>query len=283
MSASTFQADSVKRLVHCDHLNYQNLNSQQMGLRKNEDGFYYINEDCKFRGEELLTDGKIQYLWKGISSISNSNVTTLVNYLVQKNQAVHINTGTHGNKSGLNVSDTKDKKYADTNFLIYDLNLASKVNNVSIHIVSTDSKEIRPKSANHIIDTWCYSSERPDSNHISSIYNGFGEGINIEGICKNSECKKTNHLVIERKGLGVFNLHNIQYTISCPSCHKDLNAINNIWLYKCQYSIEGLKSLDSKKINVRKTKLNTPLNSAQKLEELEGNWFYLNITVEKKP
>ena len=61
---------------------------------------------------------------------------------------------------GLNVSDTKDKKYADTGFLAYDLELALKTENVSIHIVSSCSQEIRPKDANHIIDTWCWSKNK---------------------------------------------------------------------------------------------------------------------------
>lgn len=108
----------------------------------------------------------------------------------------------------------------------------------------------------------------------------FTKGLNIEGICRNPECEKVNRSFVEGKGFGAFNLHKIEYSISCPSCYEDLNSISNIWFYQCHYSIDGQKSLSSgkQKMEVQNT-IHTLSNTAQKLEGLGECWDYLNFKV----
>lgn len=153
-----------ERVVHPDLLSYKDISCQEMSLTQREDGFYYPDNrrEYKFRAVPILSGpkgNKIQYLWRTTQKIGSIHVESLVNFLTQKKPSIHINTGTHGNKAGQNVNSIQNKHYAETDFLLQDMGIALRNENVSIHIVSKDSKETRPITANHIIDAWCLSEK----------------------------------------------------------------------------------------------------------------------------
>ncbi len=95
------------------------------------------------------------YIWMGTRAVTGVDVLSIVKIAAQYKQAVHINTGTHGNKQG--YTSYTQPFLAEKKFTKEDFSTAIKYANVSIHIVSQYSKAIYPHEANHIINAWCFS------------------------------------------------------------------------------------------------------------------------------
>lgn len=154
-------AKDRERLVHPDRLQYKELAYGEMGLIERYQKFFLQSvPDAKFSGSKNSESSRPQYIWKANMPVTDQDVKKVFDQLVKKEQAVHVNTGTHGDSSGGNVHDTQDKFYAETGFLKEDIFLTWKEKNASFHIVSKDSSPTRPENANHIIDAWCYSANR---------------------------------------------------------------------------------------------------------------------------
>lgn len=161
MRPSSFVAKERERLVHPDRLRYKELAYEEMNLIERCGKFFLQSiPDAKFSGIKNPDSSRPQFIWRADVPVTDQDVKKVFDQLVKKEQAVHVNTGTHGDSSGSNVHDSQDKFYADTGFLKEDIFLTWKEKNASFHIVSKDSKPTRPENANHIIDAWCYSANR---------------------------------------------------------------------------------------------------------------------------
>ena len=196
------QPNQKPRMVHSDHLSYQVLSQKEMEIEKQGDEFIIpsLGLKCKFRGIELESKNRPRYLWRAKDAVTDQEVKEIFDHLVKKYQTVHINTGTHGNEAGENVHDTQKTKYAHSGFLEHDILLSFVHENVSFHIVSTNSPEIRPKEANHIKIAWCYSAsktarevkELAEKEVFVQINNSGNVGTIIGNISGNSTSFSTN-------------------------------------------------------------------------------------------
>ena len=80
------------------------------------------------------------------------------------------------------------------------------------------------------------------------------KGLNIEGVCNNSNCEAYNCKVDCKIGLGDFNLLNNIDEIKCPNCSSIIDP-GTCSFCECQYQIEGKfrKSDETKKIEIVNT------------------------------
>jgi hypothetical protein len=109
------------------------------------------------------------------------------------------------------------------------------------------------------------------------------KGLNLHGTCTNKVCEAFQHIVVQQKGFGTFNLNTECAEASCPICKTELKEVNNCGFYACKYSIEGKrKDKDGKIEKIQKNNLKAP---SDKYLTFESNgemrsWQYLNIKVE---
>ena len=83
-------------------------------------------------------------------------------------------------------------------------------------------------------------------------WNIITKGLNIEGVCNNSNCEAYNYKVDCPLGLGDFNLLENIRKIKCPMCSKFFE-LETCSFCKCQYQIEGL-SLSGETKDIEETK-----------------------------
>ena len=83
-------------------------------------------------------------------------------------------------------------------------------------------------------------------------WNRITKGLNIEGVCNNSNCEAYKYKVDCPIGLGDFNLLENIRKIKCPMCSKFFE-LETCSFCKCQYQIEGL-SLSGETKDIEETK-----------------------------
>eukprot|EP01091_Cochliopodium_minus_P008243 TRINITY_DN1831_c1_g1_i1.p1 TRINITY_DN1831_c1_g1~~TRINITY_DN1831_c1_g1_i1.p1 ORF type:complete len:219 (-),score=42.12 TRINITY_DN1831_c1_g1_i1:23-679(-) len=66
-------------------------------------------------------------------------------------------------------------------------------------------------------------------------------GLNLEGICRNKECKAYKKNVSIMVGLGTFNVLKLTSSSVCPCCEKKVTNVTNPGFYNCKYHHEGKK------------------------------------------
>lgn len=122
-----------------------------------------------------LVNGQI--VWDSSDSVIASHVSEVIKKTSQYGRSLHVNTGTHGDKSGNTVSQYKE--LAEAKFSKEDLEVVWNLDNVSVHIVSQAAPALSSDTCKHIdiINAWCYSEK---SKHISSA-----DDDNITKIIKN--------------------------------------------------------------------------------------------------
>ena len=84
-------------------------------------------------------------------------------------------------------------------------------------------------------------------------WNIITKGLNIEGVCNNSNCEAYNYKVDCQIGLGDFNLLENICKIKCPMCSKYIE-LETCSFCKCQYQIEGTLSLSGEAKDIEETK-----------------------------
>ena len=84
-------------------------------------------------------------------------------------------------------------------------------------------------------------------------WNIITKGLNIEGVCTNSNCEAYNYKVDCQIGLGDFNLLENICKIKCPMCSKYIE-LETCSFCKCQYQIEGTLSLSGETKDIEETK-----------------------------
>jgi len=75
------------------------------------------------------------------------------------------------------------------------------------------------------------------------------KGLNIIGICKNSDCNAYNKKVICNYGYCSFNIYKDMDNYFCPICNVFLDNIDSILFYQCKYSFIG-KKIERNIINI---------------------------------
>ena len=84
-------------------------------------------------------------------------------------------------------------------------------------------------------------------------WNIITKGLNIEGVCNNSNCEAYNYKVDCQIGLGDFNLLENICKIKCPMCSIYIE-LETCSFCECQYQIEGTLSLSGKTKDIEETK-----------------------------
>ena len=84
-------------------------------------------------------------------------------------------------------------------------------------------------------------------------WNIITKGLNIEGVCTNSNCEAYNYKVDCQIGLGDFNLLENICKIKCPMCSIYIE-LETCSFCECQYQIEGTLSLSGKTKDIEETK-----------------------------
>ncbi|NGX47653.1 MAG: hypothetical protein K1000chlam3_01032 [Chlamydiae bacterium] len=100
-------------------------------------------------------------------------------------------------------------------------------------------------------------------------------GLNLMGICRNSECKKHGNEIVLQKGYGDFDIGKEASSFACPCCKKaiDVEDVTEIILEDCKYL---LKSNDREGETQRRRNL-----TGQEKISIK-NLAFLKITTEKK-
>lgn len=129
---------------------------EQIGLMHLHNGLYTLKGrvDFPFQAKKYESG---QLLWLSNQPISDADVLEIVKLADKHKQAVHINTGGHGDIKG-NTSCEKGE-LGESSFIEEDFNTALQHTNVSIHIMSEYSRPIYPFEANQIINAWCHSAK----------------------------------------------------------------------------------------------------------------------------
>lgn len=65
-------------------------------------------------------------------------------------------------------------------------------------------------------------------------------GLNLEGVCKNTDCEAFNNWVIVRKDFGTYDLIYDEHENNCPICHKYVET-KKCAFSNCTYSYVGVK------------------------------------------
>lgn len=117
-------------------------------------------------------------------------------------------------------------------------------------------------------------------------------GLNLKGICKNSDCPAYNDTVYIVKGIGTFNLNRECRTANCPSCKSLAEDVKNLGFYHCFFSIEGEMEVtvqgdygpDMSTKNISYLKRRAPSDKFLTFDEMgRGQWHYLTIATEAIP
>ena len=107
-------------------------------------------------------------------------------------------------------------------------------------------------------------------------------GLNVGGICENSDCKSHNQEVFCKIGLNNIDLVRDCDEIKCPICLKEMEPLI-CKFYRCHYKITGKKKVNGKttKVNIDWKKVENDLDSFDQSENGKANWLILMI--ETKP
>jgi len=88
-----------------------------------------------------------------------------------------------------------------------------------------------------------------DSYHVINKFNEFAPpwrefyiGLNLEGICLNTECDAYDKRVWLTAGLGTFDMKNGINNYCCPICYKNVRNIDACGFYNCKYKITGAQN-----------------------------------------
>ncbi len=167
------------RLASVDVLNQKGnvpvINLGNLGrLSKTEDGRYALSNHTENPFRAALDNGQIR--WKADVPVNATEVAQVVEFTIDVNRTLHVNTGTHGAPDGKTVAE--DPEYAEANFSKQDLHTAWNLDNVSVHIVSQGAKPLYPKKID-VVDAWCFSSksayETPRGEIASTVAKVFSE------------------------------------------------------------------------------------------------------------
>lgn len=144
-------------LTHPDQLKSKRMHFSELGLSIYPESISKTtvvpNFESKFFGK-IISNGTI--VWRSPWPISAKDVAVLAEHLIKFDQSIHINTGTHGNKDGLNSFEAKEKSLSEGKFLQEDIEgLCYTHTNISFQVVSSLTSHIYPEHADHVIDAWC--------------------------------------------------------------------------------------------------------------------------------
>ena len=79
-----------------------------------------------------------------------------------------------------------------------------------------------------------FSETAPDWRAVS-------HGLNLEGVCSNTNCKAFNEKVWINFGFGNFKVKKLVTIGKCPICHYVADKIKNCGFFNCYYSCQGTK------------------------------------------
>lgn len=161
-----------KKITHPDELKKNRVHFSDLELKihpkSSSKTTVILPFESVFCGK-VREDGSI--IWRSADPITAKDVIVLAEHLVKFNQSIHINTGTHGTKDGLNAYESKSSILSEGVFLQEDIeDICLKYNNVSFQVVGTLSSHIYPKGADHVIDAWCNGAKNVVLG--PGIYNG---------------------------------------------------------------------------------------------------------------
>lgn len=63
-------------------------------------------------------------------------------------------------------------------------------------------------------------------------------GLNLEGLCINSNCQAGNKRVIMSVGQGQFDIGSLVFRATCPLCNKAIEDVDRLIIQKCVYTID---------------------------------------------
>ena len=97
-----------------------------------------------------------------------------------------------------------------------------------------------------------------DNYKICGFYNDAPEwrvvshGLNLEGVCNNTNCKAFNKKVWINFGFGIFSVEKLVTVGKCPMCHCIADKIKSCGFYNCYYSYQGIKMNNDINIETKK-------------------------------
>eukprot|EP00960_Hanusia_phi_P000235 6389-Hanusia_phi.AAC.1 len=155
----TRHAKASRALVHSDCVQPGRFfdlatEAEALGLLEISSGRYVLRESAKrcFVARALPTR---QILWESTDQVDEYDVKEIIVAMAKHEQAIHVNTGTHGDKEGSLITDKNDTM----SFFIDDYNASKELEDsqVSIHCVTVQSSPFAPRKTNVIINAWCWS------------------------------------------------------------------------------------------------------------------------------
>lgn len=107
-------------------------------------------------------------------------------------------------------------------------------------------------------------------------------GMNLNGTCINKKCVAFSQSIVCQKGFGIFNIAKESLMSRCPICGDIAKDSNNIYFWKCEYTVNGqVKGEAKQKSYTKRVKGEDSFETFENKDGDQREWVFLEIIVKK--